>query len=102
MLGTTEYQVSDGFAYTWSTLAPTGDKVEIGSITIGGSAIDPAAGYRVTVNSFLADGWDNFSVLVEGTDLLGGEVDLDALEAYFVATGTVEPGPQNGITATTP
>ena len=52
-------------------------------LTIGGTAVDPAGGYRITVNSFLADGGDLFSVLREGTDRLGGAVDTDALEAYL-------------------
>ena len=41
--------------------------------------IDPAATYRVTVNTFLADGGDGFTVLREGTTALGGGVDIDAL-----------------------
>jgi 5'-nucleotidase len=52
----------------------------------------------VTVNSFLADGGDNFAVLKQGTNRLGGAVDTDALEAYFVANSPVPPGPQNRIT----
>ncbi len=60
--------------------------------------IDPAARYRVTVNSFLADGGDNYTVLTGGNDRLGGAVDLDALVAYFAANSPVPPGPQNRIT----
>jgi 5'-nucleotidase len=59
--------------------------------------IDLTASYRVTVNSFLADGGDNFFVLVEGTDRLGGEVDLDALVTYFGLNSPVAPGPQDRI-----
>jgi 5'-nucleotidase len=55
----------------------------VANLTIGGTPVDPAASYRITVNSFLADGGDNFPVLREGTDRLGGEVDTDALEAYL-------------------
>lgn len=91
-------QVSNGLTYTWTASAPTGSKVDIASIMINGVPIDPAASYRVTVNSFLADGGDNFTVLVQGTDRLGGAVDTDALEAYFAANSPVAPGPQNRIT----
>ena len=59
--------------------------------------VNPAASYRVTVNSFLADGGDSFPILTQGTDRLGGAVDTDALEAYFVAHSPVPPGPQNRI-----
>ena len=91
-------QVSNGFTYTWDAGAADGNKVDAASIQIDGVTIDPAAGYRVTVNSFLSDGGDNFSTLVDGTDRLGGEVDLDALVTYFDANSPVAPGPQNRIT----
>jgi 5'-nucleotidase len=60
--------------------------------------IDPAASYRVTVNSFLADGGDGFAVLTQGTNRLGGAVDTDAFEGYMKAFSPVAPGPQNRIT----
>jgi 5'-nucleotidase len=91
-------QVSEGFSYTWDASAPVGDRVDPTSITIDGVPIDPDASYRVTVNSFLADGGDNFTVLREGTDRLGGEVDLDALVAYFETSSPVAPGAQDRIT----
>lgn len=91
-------QVSAGFSYTWSASAEPCEKVDPSTIMINGVVVDPAGLYRVTVNSFLADGGDNFTVLVEGTDRLGGDVDLDALEKYFVANSPVPPGPQDRIT----
>jgi 5'-nucleotidase len=45
----------------------------------------------------MADGGDQLYVLTQGSNRLGGALDLDALEAYFVAQGTVAPGPQNRI-----
>ncbi len=60
--------------------------------------LDPAASYRVTVNNFLADGGDNFTALRLGTERLGGAVDTDALEDYFVGNSPVAPGAQNRIT----
>lgn len=91
-------QVSESVAYEWSASAPVGSKVDIASITIDGVPIDPNGTYRVTVNSFMADGGDNFFVLVQGTDRLGGEVDLDALDTYFGENSPVAPGPQDRIT----
>jgi len=90
-------QVSNGFTYQWSISAPVGSKVDIASIMINGVPVNPNVSYRVTVNSFLADGGDGFAVLVQGTDRLGGDVDTDALEKYFVAHSPVAPGPQNRI-----
>jgi 5'-nucleotidase len=89
-------QVSNGFTYSWSLSAPTGSKVS--DLSLNGVPIDLGANYRVTVNSFMAEGGDNFTVLRDGTDRLGGALDLDALEAYFVANSPVAPGPQNRIT----
>lgn len=91
-------QVSSGFSYTWDADAPIGSRVDAATIMIGGVVLDPATGYRVTVNSFLAGGGDNFSVLAGGTNRLGGEVDLDALVTYFGANSPVAPGPQDRIT----
>jgi 5'-nucleotidase len=69
-----------------------------GSVSIGGVAVDKAATYRVAMNNFLAGGGDGFSVFNEGTDPLGGEIDLDALVNYFGDNSPVAPGPQNRIT----
>ncbi len=91
-------QVSEGFSYTWDASAADDVKVDPASMMLNGSVIDPGANYRVTVNSFLADGGDNFAVLVDGTDRLGGDVDLDAFEAYFSANTPVAPGPADRIT----
>jgi len=88
--------VSEGFTYSLSASGAPGSKVS--AIAINGVAVDPAASYRVTVNSFLADGGDGYTVLTGGTDRLGGDVDLDALVAYFAANPTVTPGPQDRVT----
>jgi 5'-nucleotidase len=91
-------QVSNGFTYTWVASGGACSKVDPTTIKINGVTVNPAGLYRVTVNSFLADGGDNFFVLRLGTDRLGGEVDTDAFENYFAANSPVAPGPQNRIT----
>ena len=91
-------QVSAGLTYSWSLSAPACNKVDPSTIMLNGVMIDPTANYRVTVNSFLADGGDNFSILIQGMNRLGGEVDTDAFEKYFAANSPVAPGPQNRIT----
>jgi 5'-nucleotidase len=65
----------------------------ITSFTIGGQAVpnDASQSYRITVNSFLADGGDGFRVLPQGTDRVGGVVDTDALEAYIAPSLTGAP-----------
>ncbi|MEW5991227.1 MAG: bifunctional metallophosphatase/5'-nucleotidase [Chloroflexota bacterium] len=85
-------QVSAGVSYAWSASGAACAKVDAASIRLNGVVVDPAASYRVTVNSFLADGGDNFVVLKAGTSRLGGDVDLDAVEKYFAAqVGPVAP-----------
>lgn len=91
-------QVSNGLTYTWDAAKPNTDRVNIADIKLNGQPIGASTAYRVTVNSFLADGGDNFAVLRQGTDRLGGDVDLDALTAYFAASSPVAPGPRNRIT----
>ena len=91
-------QVSEGFSYTWDASADDEDKVDASTIMLNGELVEPDSTYRVTVNSFLSDGGDNFSVLVEGTNRLGGEVDLDALVKYFGEFSPIAPGPQDRIT----
>jgi 5'-nucleotidase len=92
-------QVSTGFSYSWSATGGVCAKVDPATIKIGGVTVNPTGTYRVTVNSFLADGGDNFSVLRAGTSRLGGAVDTDAFEKYFATFSPVAPGPQNRITA---
>ena len=90
-------QVSKGFNYTWNESAPTGNKVEISSIKINGTSINPSSIYRVTVNNYLAEGGDNFAVLKAGVDKIGGSQDIDAFANYFAAFSPVAPGPLNRI-----
>ena len=90
-------QVSAGFTYTYNRSLPRGSRVDASSIKINGVTVNPTGQYRVSMNSFLADGGDNFAVFREGTNTLGGEVDTDAMVAYFETKSPVAPGPQNRI-----
>jgi 5'-nucleotidase len=91
-------QISAGFTYTWDAAKPIGDRVDPASIKLDGVTLDPATGYRVEMNSFLATGGDGFSVFNACTNQLGGEVDVDALARYVMENSPVAPGPQNRIT----
>ncbi len=85
-------QVSQGFAYTWDAARPLGQRLVPGSVTLDRKPLDPAASYRVTVNSFLAGGGDSFPALKAGTDRRTGMMDVDALERYVQANPTLAPG----------
>ena len=91
-------QVSNGFKYTWDASRPIGNRVDPASIKIDDITVNPAANYRVTMNSFLATGGDGFSVFTACTNQLGGAVDVDALVAYFQQNSPVAPGLANRIT----
>jgi 5'-nucleotidase len=98
-------QPSDSVRYTYDPAkaivgpAPAGtpcagapDDV-VSTFTIDGQPVprDASRSYRITVNSFLADGGDGFPVLREGTDRLGGEVDTKALQDYIRPSLTGAP-----------
>lgn len=90
-------QVSRDFSYAWDGTQPVGSRVDSSSVTINGDALDFDSSYRVTVNSYMAGGGSGFDVLTEGTDRVGGMIDVEALEAYFRSTDAVTPGPQDRI-----
>jgi 5'-nucleotidase len=71
-----------GLTYTWDASKPIGDKV-VDIYLPNGAKLDPNAEYTVTVNSFLADGGDNFTVFTEGKNREVGPVDLEALIHYI-------------------
>ena len=80
-------QVSTGFSYAWDASRPAGQRVLADSLRLNGTPVSPGQRLRVTVNSFLAGGGDNFSVLKSGTERRTGVMDIDALEAYLQAGG---------------
>jgi len=92
---------SNGVHYEWDNAQACGAKVRnltittsAGSETVvdaSGTVLNPGKTWRVTVNNFLADGGDGFSVLKGGTNRVGGGQDIDALTAYLA--GTQAPNP---------
>jgi 5'-nucleotidase len=79
-------QVS-GLSYTWDAARVKGFDCQGCVVEVRdagtGQLLDPGAGYGVTVNSYLADGGDEFSVLLEGTDRVGGPLDLEGLVRWM-------------------
>src|SRR5690606_12769892 len=82
--------VSEGLTYTYDPTAAPGSRIT--SITLNGTAIDPAQTYLVAANSFLASGGDNFTTLASGTDKKDtGKVDLQSMVDWFAANTTASP-----------
>lgn len=82
---------SVGFSYSYDLARAYGDRVDPCSITLNGTAIDPAATYRVAANSFLVAGGDSFAAFTKGTGPVTGPVDVDTSVAYFTAHSPVSP-----------
>ncbi|MEU9382951.1 bifunctional metallophosphatase/5'-nucleotidase [Streptomyces sp. NPDC048279] len=76
---------SKGLTYTLDLTKTGADRVVTGSVKLNGTAIDPAATYRVATNSFLAGGGDGFTTLGQGTGDVVGTDDLSALADYLTA-----------------
>lgn len=91
------FGVSEGFTFSHAASAPFGQRIDPASMLLNGTPIDPAGTYRVTVNSFLADGGDGFSVLTDGTNRLGGGDDLTAFVDHPTASSPVAPAPVDRI-----
>jgi 5'-nucleotidase len=77
---------SAGFAYSYELARPVGDRIV--AMSLDGKAIDPAATYRVTTNSFLANGGDSFATLARQRDFaIAPMTDIEALEAWLSGPG---------------
>ncbi|NCU12653.1 MAG: bifunctional metallophosphatase/5'-nucleotidase, partial [Sphingomonadaceae bacterium] len=74
---------SAGFTYTVDRSRPVGQRIV--AMRFNGQPVDPSGTYRVTTNSFLAQGGDGFTVLTAQKVAQVGMPDLDALEAWLQA-----------------
>lgn len=84
--------LSEGFSYTYDPSAPAGSRIT--AMRLDGVPVVPSAPYSVTVNSFLASGGDNFTVLASGANRRDtGHVDLQAMVDYLAEKGTASPDP---------
>ncbi len=97
--------------YTWDTsLAPAlgtpcaSAQNPASALTIDGIPVlnDGSGTYRITVNSFLADGGDSFPVFPQGTGRVGGVVDTDAFAQYLAANPNLVPPALDRIDVVTP
>jgi len=86
-------QVSKGFSYAWDNTKPPGERVVPGSLQLNGVAIAPQQTLRITINSFMAAGGDNFTVFQrDGRDARTGMMDIDAFERFVAAQASIAPG----------
>jgi len=79
-------QPSASLSYSWDPGKPEGRRVVAGSLKIDGRPVQDSSLYRITVNSFMADGGDRLSVLTRAVERLDtGLNDLVALIDYLQA-----------------
>jgi 5'-nucleotidase len=97
-------QPSANVHYSWSESASVGARVVAGSVRVDGRAVEATARYRVTVNSFLAQGGDGFEAFTRGTERVGGPPDSEALVEYLrpSLSGAPFPPPASGRIAKVP
>lgn len=72
---------SASLTYQWAASAAYGNRVL--NLRVAGVPVVAEADYRLTVNSFLADGGDGVVLLQQGRNRVGGEQDIDALIAML-------------------
>ncbi len=76
--------LSESLTYTYDPTAAAGSHIT--AMYVNGALVQPGGSYRVTVNSFLAGGGDNFFTLASGTNRADtGKIDLQSMVDYFVA-----------------
>ena len=86
--------VSEGFSYDLEKDYSAGDgscTAIISNVQLNGVVLDMAADYMVAVNSFLADGGDNFSTFTQASGRITWGLDLDALTTYLGENSPVAP-----------
>lgn len=73
-------QFADGFTYAYDAARPAGQRIDRGSVRVGGAPLDPGRTYRVATSNFLWGTGDGLKALAGGTDpvLIGIDVDITA------------------------
>lgn len=79
---------SAGFHATWDGARACGERIRAltlrnEAIVEDGRLLDPSRRYRVTVNSYMAEGGDGYATFRKGTDSRVGPRDVDALADYL-------------------
>ncbi len=88
--------VSKGLTYQYDPAAASGSHIIASTLKLNGVVLDPAGSYRVSMNSFLASGGDNFTSLGlhNDTKTTTGDNDLTMLVNYFAKNTPVTADPQ--------
>lgn len=85
-----------GLTYSFDERKPVGHRIV--EVRVNGTALDPNARYTAAMVDFLATGGDRYTVFENGTDIVNGPFDIDALVAYMESLSEpVEMEPEGRI-----
>ncbi|MDV2482212.1 bifunctional metallophosphatase/5'-nucleotidase [Methanoculleus sp. Wushi-C6] len=70
-----------GLSYTFDERKPIGSRIV--EVLVNGTPLDPSAEYTAAMVDFLATGGDKYTTFREGTNIVNGPFDVDALVAYM-------------------
>jgi 5'-nucleotidase len=90
---------TSGLYYSWDPAAPAGARI-VAACDAAHQPVDAARHYRVTVNDFLANGGDDFTLLRQFGPGESGPLDRDALEQYLRTAAVAAPAPAPRIVRT--
>jgi len=79
-----------GMTYSYDSSKEVGKRIV--DAKIGDKALDPKAVYPIVVNSFMADGGDDFSMLRQGSNIFNTGISItDLLQQYIAAHSPITP-----------
>jgi 5'-nucleotidase len=84
-------QISSTLTYSYDLSKPYGERVMPDSVKINGTVVQADQKVRVTSSDFLFNGGEGNSVFRTGTDVVGGPLDVEALEAFLAANSPYKP-----------
>ncbi|MDJ1133040.1 bifunctional metallophosphatase/5'-nucleotidase [Streptomyces iconiensis] len=76
-------QISSALKFDVDMSRQGAERLRAGSVRVNGKPVDASGSYRVTVNDFLAEGGNGFTVLKEGTHRESTATDLAAFTDYL-------------------
>ena len=78
-----------GATYSYKFANPAGQRLV--SAVVGGAPIDPARMYHVVTIDYLLTGGDGHTEFKAGTDVIFGDIEVDAVAAYMTAHSPLDP-----------
>lgn len=85
-----------GARYTYRFENPSGQRLR--SVTVGGAALDDARLYRVVTIDYLFGGGDGHTEFRDSTNVIFGDIEVDAVAAYMIAHSPLDPRVEGRIT----